>query len=357
MRFRTRQISRAIILPLIALGVFVGFLVLRGQFAVSNRTSAAPPAQPAVATTTSPLTGLPCENAKRRPFAVMLAADTEARPLSGIGSADLVVEMPVVTGLVNRFMAVFQCAEPKEIGSVRSARHDFIPLAAAFDAIYAHWGGSHFALEQLKQGVIDNLDAFPNPADAFFRKRGIPAPHDGFTSIERLIAAARLLGYRLELRGDVGYPHASVSAAQAGSLGSPQAPGKAGELAIGYPNNFDVVFRYDPSAGRYLRSRDGRAERDKRTAEQVAVENVVVVRAVSYQIEGQYNTVRLEGEGSAALYIGGREIKGRWSKDRAKRTSPLKFFDDQGREVLFQPGKIWISIIEPERQVTWKELP
>ncbi|MBI2624037.1 DUF3048 domain-containing protein [Candidatus Parcubacteria bacterium] len=350
MRSRTRQILRSLLVPLIAFGGLIAFLQWRSQFAVVNRAQPTDEAASALtSTTTSPFTGKPCEGGKRRPFAVMLSADKEARPLSGIGAADIVVEMPVVTGLVNRLMALYQCEGPAEIGSVRSARHDFIPLAAAFDAIYAHWGGSHFALEQLKQGVIDNLDAFPNPADAFFRKRGIPQPHNGFTSVERLEKAARVLGYRLDRREGVGYPHISY-------YEPPPAPVPAGELTIEYPNNFDVTFRYDPSTVRYLRSRDSRAERDKLTGEQVAVENVVIMRAVSYQIEGDYNTVRLEGEGQAAFYISGFEIKGRWSKDRAQLESPLKFFDEQGREVLFQPGKIWISIVEPERQVTWKTI-
>ncbi|MBI2625594.1 DUF3048 domain-containing protein [Candidatus Parcubacteria bacterium] len=347
MRYRTRQIALAVVVPLAALGILAAFLAVRGRFAISNRgASSGAPTATSTPMAASPFTGLPCENATRRPFAVMLSEDDAARPLSGIAKADVVVEMPVVTGLVNRLMAVYQCEEPSEIGSVRSARHDFIPLAAAFDVIYAHWGGSHFALEQLNQRVIDNLDALPNPADAFFRKKNIREPHNGFTSSERLLRASRTLGYRTELRDNGGYPHAATTTAEAA--------GEPGDLTIGYPNSFEVRFRYDPQANHYLRFRDGRAERDKLDASQVAVSNVVIMRAVSYQIEGEYNTVKIEGEGQAAFYLNGQEIRGRWQKDRATRESPLKFFDDQGREVLFQPGKIWIAVIEPDRPVTWR---
>src|SRR3990167_1280909 len=92
-----------------------------------------------------PLTGQKCENYNRRPLAVMLAVDSVARPLSSIYVADVVVEMPVVKDSINRFMGIYVCNKPEEIGSVRSARHDFIPLAAGFDAIYSHWGGSNFS--------------------------------------------------------------------------------------------------------------------------------------------------------------------------------------------------------------------
>ncbi|MBI3305486.1 DUF3048 domain-containing protein [Candidatus Parcubacteria bacterium] len=357
MKSRRRQIFLAVSVPLMALGLLAVFLYARGRFAVVNRGAAGAPATSSVAatpTTTSPFTGLPCPNAKSRPLAVMLSEDDAARPLSGITKADLVVEMPVVTGLVNRLMVVYQCESPAEIGSVRSARHDFIPIAAALDSIYAHWGGSHFALEQLNQHVIDNIDALPNPADAFFRKKNIREPHNGFTSSERLLRASRTLGYRTELRDNVGYPHASAGSAQAAGTTTAEAVGQPGDLTIGYPNSFEVRFHYDPQSKQYLRFRDGRAERDKLDASQVAVATVVVMRAVSYQIEGEYNTVKIEGEGQAAFYLNGQEIRGRWQKDRATRESPLKFFDSQGREVLFQPGKIWIAVIEPDRPVTWR---
>src|SRR5437870_3059468 len=76
---------------------------------------------------TSSIAGLKCDNAQRRPVAVMMPSDPEAKPLSGISAADLVMEMPVTPNGVTRFMAIFQCQTPKEIGSVRSAREDFIP--------------------------------------------------------------------------------------------------------------------------------------------------------------------------------------------------------------------------------------
>jgi len=95
------------------------------------------------------ITGIRCKNGDKRPYAIMLAADKAARPLSGVSEADVVVEMPVITDGITRYMAVFKCEEPKEIGSIRSARHDFITLAKSFDAIYAHWGGSYFAWKNL----------------------------------------------------------------------------------------------------------------------------------------------------------------------------------------------------------------
>ena len=57
----------------------------------------------------SPITGLECENYNRRPIAVMLAQDPITRPLSGIGAADLVIEMSVITNSITRIMSVYVC--------------------------------------------------------------------------------------------------------------------------------------------------------------------------------------------------------------------------------------------------------
>ena len=146
----------------------------------------------------NPLTGQKCVRGNKRPMAVMLAVDVVARPLYGVSKADVAVEMPALTNGITRLMALFSCEEPEEIGSIRSARHDFLPFARSFDAIYAHWGGSYLALDLLNKKVLDNLDALPNPHDAFYRRSDKLPPHNGFTSFARLSAAAEKLGYRSE---------------------------------------------------------------------------------------------------------------------------------------------------------------
>ncbi|MFB6225176.1 MAG: DUF3048 domain-containing protein, partial [Candidatus Paceibacteria bacterium] len=100
----------------------------------------------------SPLSGKQCKRHNARPFAVMLASDASARPLSGINKAEVVIEMPVLTGSVTRLMGVFVCNTPSEVGSVRSARHDYISWARAFNAVLLHWGGSQMAKNELKTG-------------------------------------------------------------------------------------------------------------------------------------------------------------------------------------------------------------
>jgi len=86
----------------------------------------------------------------------------------------------------------------------------------------------------------------------------------------------------------------------------------------------------------------------------VEAKNIVIMRAVSRQIEGQYNDVDVEGEGEAAVYQNGEEIKARWQKDPANKFSKLYFYDEKGEEIKFVSGQIWIEIIEPGKSVEYK---
>lgn len=329
-----------------ALGV-VGLFLFSGRanfiFIESNNTlkEAEAPEHVPPSGSYSALRGEMCESGDRRPFAVMLAEDTSARPLSAIGMADLVVEMPVITGGINRMMAFFQCSQPSEIGSVRSARHDFIPFVAAFDGIYAHWGGSHYALDELRGGAVDNIDALPNPFEAFWRKRWVPAPHNGFTSFENLKNAAEGIGYRMENRFG-GYPR----------IGKDGGDSETGTLRILYT---DVVeYQYDPQSSGYSRWRSGRKEIDALTQKQVQVDAIIVMRAASRQIERDYNDVDIEGGGEAIIFQKGGAKRVRWQKEKAPLSSKLFFLDEQSREVELVRGFIWVQVAEPFIGVQWR---
>lgn len=290
----------------------------------------------------SPLNGLVCEHATARPIAVTLSGDKEARPLSGIGQADLVIEMPAVTGSITRYLAFFACNQVSEIGSVRSARHDHLPLAMGYGAILAHWGGSHFALEKLNANIMDNINALYLEGSVFYRKLGLYAPHNGFTSYERLQKYATGKNFNLTstFEGNKFWDQENPTAGK-------------GRLTIGYPGQFKVEYEYSSETNSYLRFKGGTRELDKNTNSQVAAKNVVVMFAASRQIEGQYNDMDIEGQGKAVIYQNGKEIKGRWSKDKSQLTSKLYFYTEDNQEIKFVPGQIWIQVVELTQKTDW----
>lgn len=279
------------------------------------------------------LTSLSCDNYERRPIAVMMASDPIARPLSGIGQADVVIEMPVTPNGITRMMAIFQCEDPKEIGSIRSARQDLISLAGSFGAIYAHWGGEKEALNNLDNGVIDNIDAMKYEGTVFYRKNSIPRPHNGFTTIELLKDKAKDLGYDL---GNTFSGYLRTEEKLDRNLSN-----IVEMIFVDYEYPYDVKWTYDNNSNKYKRTRGGKAEIDINTGGQVEISTVVVMRTTSRVLSIDYISVNAVGEGEAEFYQNGIKTSGTWKN----AANDLKFYDTSSQEMKFVPGKMWIEIV------------
>jgi len=327
---------------ILALGLIFVWLYYNRTIEINNQMASL--ANEITSDELSPLSGLPCSNYQRRPLAIVLANDPVTRPLTSLIQADLVIEMPVITNSITRIIAFYVCNSPDEIGSLRSARHDFIPLAVGFDAILVHWGGSHFALDELDAGVMDNIDAMKNPYNAFYQKSGIPQPHNGFSSMSKLINVVNKLGYRLENEFE-GYLFQQEN--------SKQKTDKV--LRIGYSYPYNVSYQYDSATNSYLRYRTNLKEMDKSNNQQIKAKNVVVMRVFSKQIQGpDYNDLDLEGTDQCQVYQNGEVIPCTWHKSEKNPSSKLKFLDINNKEIPFIPGQTWIEIVEPGQEVSWE---
>jgi len=125
-------------------------------------------------------------------------------------------------------------------------------------------------------------------------------------------------------------------------------------LDLGFPGDYHIKYTYSPQDNTYWRWRGGTKEIDKNNGQQVGVKNVVAMIAPSRQIEGQYNTVQVEGEGPAKIYRNGEEISGTWKKDAKNQTSKLYFYDAAGQEIKFVTGSIWVEVVQPNQSISWQ---
>ena len=279
---------------------------------------------------TSLLAGIECENYDARPYAVMLSSDKEARPLSGVGEADVVFEMPVVENGFTRMMAIYQCSRPKEIGSIRSSRLDFVPLALGLNAIYAHFGGEKEVLEELNNGIIDNIDGLKYDGTIYYRKNSIPRPHNAFTNFALLSEAVADLNYKTG-SGGVTYPHDEENKSKG-----------AVEPTVLFSKDFEVVWKYNAETNSYFRSRTNKPEIDKNTNGQVEAKNVVIIKTTWSPINKDYIRVKTVGSGGLLVYKNGTVVTGTWEKKTDK--DKLYFYDQNHKEIPFVPGSIWIEI-------------
>ncbi|MEA2006736.1 MAG: DUF3048 domain-containing protein [Patescibacteria group bacterium] len=320
----------------------------------------------------SPISGLACENWKRRPLAIMQPADVDARPAAGFSQADMVIEMPVITAGITRLMGIYICDLPTEAGSMRSARHDFIHLAKGLDAIFVSWGRSETHDESdsigMAKGIlnrleIDNINCNGDAgksanecskgASACFRKEGFARGVDsGYSRPGLLFECAREFGYETEGRLG-GYAH---------QMDVPlESRIERGHLRVGYAGKYAVEYDYDRETNSYLRSWGGNPDIDRNNGKRLAPKNIVVMMAKSEQTKDDYNNVQLgdpwydsSDSGEALYYIDGHEIRGKWKKDKSRIDSKLQFLNNSGEDIKFVPGQIWVQVLEPGQKLKWK---
>jgi len=306
----------------------------------------------------SPISGLPCADWNRRPIAVMQPADVPARPAAGFSDADMVIEMPVITASITRLMGVYVCGNPDDVGSMRSARHDYIALAKGLDAIFVHWGGSHFAIDKLNEGVIDDMncnnDGGKSAGQYCYRKeasgtmRGVDT---GYAKFAQLLQGAKDFSYRLENKF-AGYPHQAEAPVDQRGAG--------GHLRVAFAGPYAAEYDYDKASNTYLRTWGGLQDTDRNNGKRIAPKNIIVMIATSEQIEGQYNNVQIgdpwydtSDSGEASYYMNGQEYKGTWKKDKSSLDSKLFFYDQSGQEIKLVPGQIWVEVLEPGQGLRW----
>ncbi|MDD3498406.1 MAG: DUF3048 domain-containing protein [Candidatus Moranbacteria bacterium] len=336
----------------------------------------------------SPISGLACDNWDKRPIAIMQPADMQARPAAGFSQADMVIEMPGFTASVTRLMGIYICDIPDEAGAIRSSRHDYIHLAKGLDAVFIHWGGSIFALEKLKGNIIDHIDCMVYSGKYCHRWdwaniSGMRMEDSGHVTRESVLQAMDDLNFRKESQFN-GYPHQAEAPLE-------ERPG-GGNLRVAFAKPYDVEYDYDKETNSYLRTWGDTADTDRNNGKRLAPKNVVVMIAESEQISlnidyagrgvenpwdmvpenkktgsetinFRYNDVNVgdpwfdtKDSGKAYYYMNGKEYQGSWKKDKSDIGSKLFFYDENGEEVMFVPGQIWVEILEPGQVLRWEPI-
>jgi hypothetical protein len=292
---------------------------------------------------------------------VMLDNHPDARPQAGLPEACLVFEA-LAEGGVTRIVPVFVHGSIERLGPVRSARHYFLDLALGLDALYAHCGQSPQASVDISKLKVADLNEFFF-AEFFWRDLARPSPHNLYTSVAKLRAAAASKQMRLtQATAGSAWPYRTGDAGKAWK-------GEAGlgfEFSWPYSSGRNAIsFRYrapqpatggtTPTAGAigyYERSVNGKPHTDEVTGAQIKATNVVIVYASFWRIEGDVDLrmdADLTGTGKAVVYSAGRVLQVTWRK--AERTSPLVFVDQAGQQLWLPAGQTWILVVPKETQV------
>ncbi|KKT42532.1 MAG: hypothetical protein UW88_C0006G0050 [Candidatus Collierbacteria bacterium GW2011_GWD2_45_10] len=313
----------------------------------------------------------------RRPILAMIENDVNARPQSGLASADIVYEA-VAEGGITRFMGVFYCgaqADIAKVAPVRSARIYFVNIAAEYNTpIYMHVGGGNCSADSASGQCTSNKKAFAleELVKLGWRK---PGGNDfdtiGDIGVPVMKRDYNRLGVGVEIATEhtyVGYlSYAWREAEKRGYNGlmpngktwlSGLKPWKTGALNIAgqtaqnikydfWSNykDFTVDWKYDSTTKEYQRSQGSVAHLDLETGKQIAVPNIIVqfAKEEGPLDEHKHMFYTVIGEGTGLYFTGGQAIEIKWKK--SKQTERTVFTDKSGKEISFTPGAIWISIL------------
>lgn len=305
---------------------------------------------------------------KHRPLGVMIENHEEARPQSGISSADVVYEA-VAEGGITRFLAIFYCQDPGQLGPVRSARTYFIDFLSEYGdyPLYAHVGGANApgpadALGQLSNygwTGYNDMNQFSIGFPVFWRDYD-RLGHEVATEHTMYSTATKLWEYASSSRDltnkdkdgnswDDNFKEYSFKD-DASSSDRPASQTIHLEFWDSMPNYF-VDWKYDRATNLYKRnngSKGGQPHLDKDSGNQLTTKNIVVVSMIeSNAHDGYENNIHLlykdKGTGKATIFMDGKQIKGSWKK--ADRESRMIITDDKGAEIKFDRGLIWFEVL------------
>ena len=319
---------------------------------------------------------------KRRPLGIMIENHKEARPQSGISSADVVYEA-VAEGGITRTLDIFYCQDAPYVGPVRSARMHFMKMLREYGnyPLYAHVGGANCdeetgsgckngakadalgTINKLGWAGYNDMNQFSVPFPVYYRDPDrLPnraTEHTVYSSTQKLwtYAAQKRNLTNVDSKGvswDTTFtPWKFQDDAASSSRGT------VNTIQFGFwdqsTSDFGVQWQYDTASNSYKRTNGGEPHLDKNTGKQLTAKNVAIIFAdespANDGYEGGHILYDLAGSGKALVFQNGAAIKATWNKKNEE--SRTRFLDDTGKEISFVRGQIWIEILPTGNKVTY----
>lgn len=286
-----------------------------------------------------PLTGENIEEKGQtpyRPLAVVISNARDARPLSGLGEADIVYEV-LTEGAVTRFVALYHSEQPERIGPVRSAREYFIDIAQGYDAMFIAHGWSPGSERRLQAGEIDHLNGMEEDEPIFIRDAERSAPHNSYISFTDVIEGLKSMGFPIEREID---PLFIEETPLEGEM--------AADVTITYRDVSTAGYNYDEVDGHYLRTSDGTPMHDAETGEALTADNVLIAEAAHEVVDDEgRRSIELDAGGRALLLQDGEMRELQWENDGGR------ILPTDGEEIApLKEGATWINIVPSLDQVT-----
>lgn len=299
------------------------------------------------------------ENSNQRPIAVMIDNNVGNSFHAGLQDSYINYEI-IVEGGLTRIMAVFKDKNVSLIGPVRSSRHYFLDYALESDCIYTHYGWSTYAENDIKALSVNNINGLYDE-QPFWRDNTIAAPHNVFTTTERIYSYAstkqyptttnewQLLNYstsEVDLSTPIGTK--TVTNEETGKKEKVNVQNEdliiANTIIIPYSNYQTRGYTYDSTRKVYLRTMNNQPHVDKTTHEQLYYKNIIIEKVSNSQLDSYgRQDLKTTGSGEGYYITNGYALPIIWTK--STRKSKTKYTYNNGEEIKINDGNTFIQIM------------
>lgn len=283
-------------------------------------------------------------NSKTRPYAVVVNNTPVAvKVQTGLNKAYLVYEIPT-EGNTSRLMAFYKdINEDFTIGTIRSSRHDFVDYALESNAIFVHFGWSHYAEDDQQAGSINYINGLFDAGFWRNNPEGLASEHTAYTSIEKIKEEIQAKGFNTEADTAeetilLNYSHDDINLSEKTDATA------ANSVTISYDGHQNVTtFVYDPNTKMYTRQEMGKDCIDHETGEAVTTKNIIVEK-LTYSVcdDNYYWDLKTTGSGEGYFITNGYAVPITWSKSSRSSKTIYKYAD--GTEINVNDGRTYIEL-------------
>lgn len=286
------------------------------------------------------LTGLldcAADKVNNRPVAIMINNISVAQKVqTGLNFADIVYETEVEGG-ITRLLAVFKDVSVVEkIGTIRSARYDYIDLAMGHNAIFVHHGLD----KTYAAGHLKDADSFEVST-----KNGGMRVQNGLATEHTLYANGSKMFESINKKFTTTQENQPMW--QNFSTDEIKFSDTANSVSVKFSGAQRTVFKYDAETKEYIRYTKDKEIKDYETGESIRFKNVFVLNtSISNRPDKYHKNISLDS-GDGYYVVNGTYTPIKWSKGDA--SNPFTFTNLDGSALTVNAGSSWVCIADKER--------
>ncbi len=297
---------------------------------------------------------------KTRPIAVMVPNESAAIPHYSLADASILYEANV-EGRMTRLMAIYEDWEDlNKIGNIRSTRTYYAYWAFEWDAFLVHYGGPYYINELMNQEYTEHIDGLGGDAEAFYRTKDRPDPHNVYVNGDTLKECITDKSYSLAYRALNDEEHFQFATkAEPNTLAQYNQAQNATYIDMSgcYPLT-RCYFEYNEEDGLYYRSQHLSGASDAPHADadgtQLTFKNILVQYTKQEVLDEKGYLVFQchDNTRDGWFFTNGKAIHVNWEKK--SDYSATRYYDDNGEEIELNTGKTMICIVNENDSFTFR---